>query len=152
MNIDERQAAHIVQTIAGEHTLAPAAAEAIIEVAWIAVDADQDEEPEELAALDAIAAAVRKKAGVAAGPVVHDAEIPTDDEALERRLEQLMASLPDKWSRELAYVFAHILAIADFQISPNEDGFLVIARDTFGIEDDRAAELTTKVVEGLQPE
>ena len=152
MNIDASQASSIVRAIAGDHPLAPAAAEAIVAIAWIAVDADSTEDQDELASIAPIIAAVRGWAGIpATTPPPPVADVPTDDEELVARLTNLKASLPDAASRELAYAFAHVLTIVDLQIQPSEDSFLVILGRELGIADERAKDLTTTVVESLTP-
>jgi hypothetical protein len=152
MNIDASQASSIVRAIAGDHPLAPAAADAIIAIAWIAVDADMTEDQDELASIEAIVAAVRERAGIPAStPPPPVADVPTDDEELVTRLTHLKPSLPDTTSRELAYAFAHVLTIVDFEIQPSEKSFLVILARELDISDDRAMELTGRVVESLTP-
>lgn len=152
MKIDVAHADSIVRSIAGEHPLSPSAADAIVKVAWLAIDADMMEDAEELASIEAISDAVRAKAGVSAGePLASIEDIPTDDEEIERRLEQLMAELPDRWSRELAYAFAHVLTVVDYEISPSEDAMLVHMRECFGLVDERANELAAMALETVQP-
>jgi hypothetical protein len=153
MNIDARQATNIVHTVAGDHPLAPAAADAIIAIAWIAIDADRTEDEAELGSIDAISAAVRERARLPAStPPAPVADVPTDDEEIVTRLSHLKPSLPDTASRELAYTFAHVLTIVDLQIQPSEDSFLVILARELGIAEDRAQDLAASVVESLTPD
>jgi hypothetical protein len=152
MNIDARQAASIVATIAGDQVLTPAAADAIIAIAWIAVDADMVESGDELASLEAISAAVRDRAGIPAStPAAPLADVPTDDEELINRIAQLKPSLAEMATRELAYAFAHVLTIIDFEIQPSENSFLALLGRELGIADDRAKDLTMSVAESLTP-
>jgi len=152
MNIDARQASSIVRAVVGDNALTPAAADAIIAIAWIAIDADMTEDEAELASIDGITAAVRERAGIPAGTPLHPvAEIPTDDEEIVNRIAQLKPSLTDTPSRELAYTIAHVLTIVDLQIQPSEDSFLVILGEELGIAEERAKDLTSIVVESLTP-
>jgi len=152
MKIDVAHADNIVRSIAGEHPLSPSGADAVVKVAWLAIDADMMEDADELASIEAISDAVRAKAGIAStDPITPIDDIPTDDEEIERRLEQMMAELPDRWSRELAYAFAHVLTVVDYEISPSEDAMLVHMRECFGIPDDRANEIAASALESLQP-
>ena len=153
MNIDASHATNIVRAVAGDHPLAPAAADAIIAIAWIAIDADRTEDEDELGSIEAISAAVRERAGIPnSTPPAPVADVPTDDEEIVARLSQLTLALPDTASRELAYAFAHVLTIVDLQIQPSEDSFLVILARELGIAEDRANELAASVIESLTPD
>ena len=122
-------------------------AETILEIAQMAVDADGQEDIDEIKTFAAIGKAVFALAGMA------DAPTPAflgDDDDLER-IRDLGAKLTSTQARELAYASAHLLAIIDVQIQPEEDDFLEKLRTALGISEDRADELAEKMGEAITP-
>src|SRR4051812_45941806 len=89
-------------------------AETIIELAQMAVDADGQEDVDEIKTFFALGKALFELAGMA------DTPTPTfvgDDDDLER-IRTLGAKLSTNESRELAYATAHLLTVIDVQIAP----------------------------------
>ncbi|HTL37264.1 MAG TPA: hypothetical protein VL326_29225 [Kofleriaceae bacterium] len=122
-------------------------AETIIELAQMAVDADGQEDVDEIKTFFALGKAVYELAGLA------DAPTPTfigDDDDLER-IRELGAKLSSKESRELAYAAAHLLTVVDVQIAPEEDEFLEKLRSALGIAEDRADELAAQMSSAITP-
>ena len=121
--------------------------ETILAIAQMAVDADGQEDAEEIQAFFALGKAVYELAGV------KDAATPTffnDEDDLEA-IRQLGAQLSTQASREVAYAAAHLLTVIDVQIAPEEDDFLEDLRTTFGITPDRAGELATMMGSAITP-
>lgn len=122
-------------------------AETILAIAQMAVDADGQEDAEELQAFFALGKAVYALAGV------NDAPTPSffnDEDDLEA-IRQLGAQLSTQASREVAYAAAHLLTIVDVQIAPEEDDFLEDLRTAFGITQERATELATMMGSAITP-
>jgi hypothetical protein len=121
--------------------------ETILAIAQMAVDADGQEDAEEIQAFFALGKAVYELAGIM------DASTPTffnDEDDLEA-IRQLGAQLTTQASREVAYAAAHLLTVIDVQIAPEEDDFLEDLRTTFGITPDRAGELATMMGAAITP-
>jgi hypothetical protein len=122
-------------------------AETIIELAQMAVDADGQEDVDEIKTFFAIGKAIYELAGLG------DTPTPTfigDDDDLER-IRELGAKLSSKEARELAYATAHLLSVIDVQIAPEEDAFLENLRVALGIGEDRANDLATKMSASITP-
>ena len=127
--------------------LSAADAETIVELAQMAVDADGQEDVDEIKTFFALGKAVYTLAGLAETPT------PTfigDDDDLER-IRELGAKLSTTESRELAYATAHLLTVVDVQIAPEEDEFLEKLRTALGIADDRADDLAAKMSSAITP-
>ena len=121
--------------------------ETILELSQMAVDADGQEDIDEIKTFAAIAKAVFGLAGMT------DAPTPAflgDDDDLER-IRDLGAKLTSTQSRELAYACAHLLAVIDIQIQPEEDDYLEKLRTALGISEDRADELAEKLGAAITP-
>ncbi|HUS32625.1 MAG TPA: hypothetical protein VMZ53_29190 [Kofleriaceae bacterium] len=122
-------------------------AETIVELAQMAVDADGQEDVDEIKTFFALGKAIYELAGML------DAPTPTfigDDDDLER-IRELGAKLATNEARELAYATAHLLTVIDVQIAPEEDAFLEKLRVALGITEDRADELAAKMSAAITP-
>jgi hypothetical protein len=122
-------------------------ADTILAIAQMAVDADGQEDAEEIQAFFALGKAIYELAGIV------DAPTPTfinDEDDLER-IRELGSGLSSQQSRELAYAAAHLLTVVDVQIAPEEDDFLEDLRTAFGITEDRAGELATMMGAAITP-
>lgn len=122
-------------------------AETILELAQMAVDSDGQEDIDEIKTFAVIGKAVFELAGMV------DAPTPAflgDDDDLER-IRDLGAKLSTTQARELAYAAAHLLAVIDVQIQPEEDEFLEKLRTALGITEDRADQLAEQMGEAITP-
>lgn len=122
-------------------------AETIVELAQMAVDADGQEDPDEIQTFFALGKAIYELAGQAETPT------PTfigDEDDLEH-IRALGAKLSSAQARELAYATAHLLTVVDVQIAPEEDSFLETLRIALGISEDRAAELASRMSAAITP-
>jgi len=122
-------------------------AEAIAELAQMSVDADGQEDAEEIRAFFAVGKAVYGFAGLEETPTPTFAAV--DDEA--DRLAAIAARLTTTGARELAYGVAHLLSIIDVQIHPEEDAFLTSVRAALQLGDDRADEIAAQLAEAITP-
>jgi len=122
-------------------------AETIVELAQMAVDADGQEDPDEIKTFFALGKAVYDLAGLP------DTPTPTfigDDDDLER-IRELGSKLSSTQARELAYATAHLLTVVDVQIAPEEDSFLEKLRTALGLSEERAADLAAQMSAAITP-
>lgn len=147
MNIDAGRFPAILQT---QHPgpLSPVDAEVIVAIAQLAVDADGQEDADEIKMFFALGKAVFSLAGMAEAPTPTFASGDDDGERLVTLAKQLTA-VP---SRELAYSVAHLLTISDVAIAPEEDDMLVDLRTALDISEDRAEELARVIGAAVTPE
>jgi hypothetical protein len=122
-------------------------AETIAELAQLSVDADGQEDAEEIQMFFALGKIVYEIAGLTDTPTPTFAVDIDDNE----RLEELARKLATKEARELAYAVAHVLAIVDIQIAPEENEFLENLRGALGLGDERADELAGQLAEAITP-
>lgn len=146
MTIDQAQLATALRTI-HSGTLSAGDAETIVALAQMSVDADGQEDPDEIKTFFALGKAVYELAGLS------DTPTPTFavDEDDEERIRSLAAQLSTPQSRELAYATCHLLSIIDVQIQPAEDDFLTSLREALGLSEDRAEELAATLGEAVTP-
>ena len=122
-------------------------AETIVELAQMSVDADGQEDADEIRMFFALGKAVFELAGL------RDTPTPTfmDDDD-EHRITTLAGKLSSVQSKELAYAVAHLLTVVDVQIAPEEDDFLQQLREALGVADERADELAADLGSAITPD
>jgi hypothetical protein len=128
--------------------LTVAEAQAVVAVAWLAVDADHREDPDEIASLNAIEAEILQLAGAGEEPA---ADVPMDDEELADRLAELAPKLTSELARELAYGVAYALSVVDFQLAVAEGSLLTKLGQALAIPDDRARDIAEAVGSAVTP-
>ena len=128
-------------------TLSADDAETIVALAQMSVDADGQEDADEIAMFFSLGKAVYELAGLT------DTPTPTFavDEDDADRVVSLATKLSSPQSRELAYAVAHVLSIVDVQIAPEEDEFLESLRTALAIGEDRADELAAQMGAAITP-
>jgi hypothetical protein len=128
-------------------TLSVTEAETVVALAQLAVDADGQEDADEIRMFFAIGKAVFELAGIA------DAPTPTFavDEDDDVRIASLASQLRTQASRELAYAVAHLLTVVDVEIAPAEDELLSHLRSALQLDDDRADELAAQLSAAITP-
>jgi hypothetical protein len=138
----------IVNATLGSERLAPADAAALVGITYLALDADDREDEEELAVVDEIAQHVCTLAGTqVAAPGVR----ATDDYVRLEKVRELGAQLSGTATRELAYALAYAVSISDMDIAPAEMELLADLAVALGITDARAAELAETLAEAVTP-
>jgi len=146
MNID---AGRFREILKAQHPgpLSPVDAEVIVAIAQLAVDADGQEEADEIKMFFALGKAVFSLAGM------DDASTPTfaADEDDDERLLALAKQLTTVASKELAYTVAHLLTISDVAIAPEEDDLLMHLRAALEIPAERADELAQAIGAAITP-
>lgn len=145
MTIDAAQLGNALRTI-HPGKLSPEDAETVVALAQMSVDADGQEDAEEIRMFFALGKAVYGLAELA------DTPTPTffDDDD-DNRLGTLTGQLKTPAAKELAYAVAHLLSIVDVQIQPEEDDFLASLRDALQIGEDRAEELASQLGAAITP-
>jgi hypothetical protein len=127
-------------------TLSAEDAETVVALAQMSVDADGQEDADEIKMFFTIGKAVYALAGLT------DTPTPTFFEDDEDRLETLAKKLVSREARELAYAVAHLLSIVDVQIQPEEDAFLGQLSEALAIGEERAEELAAQLGEAITPQ
>lgn len=146
MNID---AGRFHEILKAQHPspLSPVDAEVIVAIAQLAVDADGQEDADEIKMFFALGKAVFSLAGL------DDTSTPTfaADEDDDERLLSLAKQLTAVPSKELAYTVAHLLTISDVAIAPEEDDLLMDLREALAIPAERADELAQAIGAAVTP-
>jgi hypothetical protein len=153
MLIDAQQLRAVVQLVFGtDHpALTRAEAEAIIGIAYLALEADLDEDSDELADFELLKQRISALAVVAPVAVAPISPIPLDDEERASHLRELANQLPRKLSRELAFAVAYLLVVADLALQPVESTFLDQLQRALGIDDTAASVLAESAAEAVTP-
>lgn len=144
----------IVETVLPVGTSLPAAeAKAILQTAFLAAEIDLDEDPAEGTLLDAVRTEIWRRAELAPRPqpLVSPLPLPIDREARSAVIRELANQLGTPAARELAYVVAHLLTIADLEITGAEDSFVGELRSALRLDPRRAADLVTTALEIMTP-
>lgn len=140
----------LIHALGAEHLSSEDAA-TIVGIARLAVDADAQEDQEELAAYDVVAAAVCELGGI-------DVEGTERREALKwrgpddraQRMQSYAHALGTPNAKELAYACANLVTIADLAIQPAESEFLAELQAALDIDDAReqvVAQLVNDAIE-----
>lgn len=121
-------------------------AETVVALAQMSVDADGQEDADEIKMFFTLGKAVYELAGLS------DTPTPTffDDDD-EDRIETLAKKLVSREARELAYGVANLLCVVDVQIQPEEEAFLSQLAEALAIPEDRAVEIAAQLGESITP-
>jgi hypothetical protein len=138
----------IVSMTLGSERLGTKDAIAIVGMLYIALDADDREDPDELATVSEISDQVGALAGT---KVEAPGERATDDYERLEKIRKLGSQLSGPPSRELAYALCYVVSIADLDLAPAETELLADLAVALGISDDRAAELAALVAKAVTP-
>jgi hypothetical protein len=146
MTIDAAQLRTALQNV-HPGTLSAGDAETVVALAQMSVDADGQEDADEIRMFFALGKAVYELAGLKETPTPTFAVDEDDDE----RIHGLAAKLSSAASKELAYAVSHLLTVVDVQIAPEEEAFLENLRTALGIDDDRADDLAAQLGAAITP-
>ena len=127
--------------------LSPEDAETIMEIAQLVVDADGQEDQDEIQSFFAIGKTVYAMAGLAETPTPTFASDLEDDE----RITALAQELATPAAKELAYCVAYLLAVSDIALAPEEDAYVENLRVALGMTEDRADELAAQMGAAITP-
>ena len=145
MSIDQ------LRTILGRERLSPPEIGAITQLAFLAAEIDFDEDIDERDALDELTTELysMSELPVASGGVV--SPLPIDDEERSAVIHELAPLLESRGARELAYVIAYLVSVADLELAPIESRFIDDLQRALEISDERAADLVSTVGEAVTP-
>ncbi len=144
--VDQTRLRRIVETILAGATLERAEVLAILELARLAAGVELEDDPEEHAALQAVAQHVGSLAGLKPGELLAMTQMP-DDEARSAWLGSLTSQLQTRGARELAYAVAFLVSVADLRLTPAEKTALEAFQYALGLEHRRATDLVVLVSE-----
>lgn len=131
----------------GAVELTRAEAEAIVTIAGLAVDVDQQEDDDEVTLFDELAAHVYELAHVTGPPV--QAPVRAVDDDLAKQLTAIAAPLRGKPSARLAYMVGYLVAVVDLQLAVEESDFVDVLEKALGLDDETADELAEAASELL---
>ena len=140
-----------LRTILGPDRLSDADVQAIARLAYLAAEIDFEEDEAEQATLDGAASQLWALAALPPSPVPPVSPLPLDDEERRQRIEELARQLSTRGTRELAYVLAYLLVVADHELAPVEGRFLDDLQRTLSVSDERASELALYSAERATP-
>ncbi len=113
--------------------------EAIVAIAGLAVDVDQQEDASEVSLFDGLASHVCALAGISGNPV--EAPVRAVDDALGDQLRAIAEPLRGKPSAKLAYIAGYLLAVVDQQLAPEESEFVEMLRYALDLDETTSDEL-----------
>ena len=146
MNIDATRFRAALKAV-HPSALSPGDAETIMAIAQMSVDADGQENTDEIQMFFALGKTVYFMAGLNETP---SPAFPDDDPyETDQRIAGLAAKLSTPESRDLAYAVAHLLTVIDIQIAREEEAFLEKLRTALAISDDHAEELALKLGQAI---
>ena len=153
MFIDGPRFRGILQLVFGSAppTLTVVEAETIVRIGYLAIDIDLEEDSAELVMVEALSDQICALAGIAPSMISPLSPLPTDDEERAVRVRQLASRLTRTPSRELAYVVAYVLIVADLELSPVESRLLLELETVLEVSEDRTSELAAQAAEMLTP-
>lgn len=143
-----------VREILRNEILRPEEARAIMKIAYLAAEIDLEEDLEESATLNDLAEPVWAAADMPPEPIpiISPLPLPIDIEERMRVARWLTGELQSQGARELAYVYAYLLAASDRALRRIESNFIDELQHLLEISDDRASDLAARSVEASIPE
>lgn len=147
--VDQTRLRRIVQCVAPGVELTHGEGETILHIAQLAAGADEQSHPQEHAMLQAIGQQIGATAGLELGEL-HMIPKPPDEQAREMRLRRLASQLSTRSTKELAYTFAFLVAIADLELVPEETSALEEFQRALGVTDRRAMDLVVTLSELIE--
>lgn len=134
-------------TLGSERPTAKDAA-ALVGIAYLALGADDREDPDEIKVVDEISQHVCALASTQVAPPGVRA---TDDFERLAKIRELGGQLSSAGAHELAYGLAYAVSISDMDLGPAESQLLADLAVALGIAEKRADELAAIVAEAVTP-
>jgi hypothetical protein len=135
----------------GDRAFNPGDARGIVAIATLAANVDLDEVRDEAALLAPLADELCTDAHISPATLGSLSPLPLDKTERTARVCELAGQLTDARSRELAYVAAYVVAVADLELAPVESELLDELRQALALTDERAAELAEAAAQFLTP-
>jgi hypothetical protein len=123
--------------------------EVIGQLAYLAAEIDLDEDTDERFMLEALNPGLWRLIGVAPQPIVPISPVPLDREERGGWLRELVPQLTSRDARELAYVAAYLVVVADLELAPIESTLLGELERALAIAPARASELAVAASRAL---
>jgi hypothetical protein len=125
----------------------------ILKLAFLAVEIDFDEAPDEMQALAITNRMLWELSGHDQEPVpiVSPLPVPEDHEGRRHRIRELARQLASTEARELAYSVANLLAVLDLALARVEDAMLDELARELHLSPERAAELVELTASVVTP-
>lgn len=149
--VDQTKLRRIVHTILPSASLDPLQAQTIIEFAQLAAGVSRGDDPMEHSIMQAVAQHVGSLAGMQPGDLLPIQRLP-DEESRRHWFGSLAAQLETRGARELAYVCAFLVSVADLELTEAERNSLDELQSVLGLEDRRATDLMILVTETVAAE
>jgi hypothetical protein len=146
--LDQVSLRHVVETVLAGAALDRAAATTILEFAQLAAGVDRDDDPRETAVLQTLAQRFAPAIGAKPDDVAPIPPVP-DEDARTQWLNALASQLPTPGARELAYLLAFLVSVADLELTAVERRALEELQRVLGVDHARAAELVVLVTEAV---
>jgi hypothetical protein len=121
---------------------------ALVELARVAADADDRDDPDEAVAVDAI---VHELCALARIDEPALSALPRDAIERAKRVDSIAVPLRGAPAAKLAYAIAFLVTVADFAIAPAEESFVEMVRDAAGLDEDGAKTVAAEVTELVTP-
>jgi hypothetical protein len=144
--LDQSRLRRIVDAVLQGERLDRSEAATILEFAQLAAGVDLDEDPAELAVLQAFAQHIAPILGERPDDTRPIPPLPDEDARLHW-LGALAAELDTRGARELAFVLAYLVSVADLAMSPLETTALEEVQRVLGVDERRATDLVVFVTE-----
>ncbi len=149
--VDQTRLRRIVETILGGKALDRGEVLTVLEIAQLAAGVGPEDDPEEHAALQALAQQISAIAGLRTGELFAIPQIAEEAPRTEH-LRLLAAQLASRAARELAYASAFLVSVADLQLTALEKTALDGFQRALGLDDRRATDLVVFVSEVVAAE
>lgn len=154
MNIDSETIRSLAQrAVSAGEPISPREAKAIARLAYLVLGADLDEDPDEVSMTVQIGRQVCALAGVPFEEVLRPSPLPLprDAEARHAWVERIGSDLHGTRAKELAYMVAYLVTVADLEVAPAESRLLRDLQAVLQLSDDRAGDLAAYAAEGITP-
>jgi hypothetical protein len=124
---------------------------ALVQLAEVVAGADLDVNVKENAVLESLVVQLARRGRVGTDDISRLARLPIDREERRSLCADLASQLDSREMRELAYTFAYLLLVADFEASPVAVEALEDVEAALGIDRSRASELALFIAELVTP-
>ena len=143
--LDNRNFGRLLDIVMPGASPNPAEARAVLHIAQLAAGIDLDDDLAERGLLGTLTVLLCDAAMIPLDSVRPLSPLPIDAEERRAQIASLAGRLVSTESRELAYILAYLLIVADLELAPVESDLLDDLRRALWIDGDRAGELAAEV-------
>ncbi len=144
--LDQTRLRQIMETVLQGSSLDRAQATTILQFAQLAAGVDLDDDPAEQAILQTLAQQIASVLGTKPDDVLPIPPLPDEDARLHW-LGALASELETRGARELAFVLAFLVSVADLDLNALEMSSLEELQRVLGVDEQRATDLVVFVTE-----